>query len=70
MIRVRIELCPLGDERPETIIEIGRMYIANDGVQTREDHALGSYRVAVCKRGTTALPKPIARTGPCPDARR
>lgn len=63
MIRVRIELCPRGDESPEAVTELGRMYIANDGTGTRD---LGDYKVAVCKRGTTAVPKPLAPFGPCP----
>lgn len=60
MIRVRIELCPLGDERPEAVREIGRMYIANDGTGTRER---GDYKVAVCRKGTTAVP--LNPKGPC-----
>ncbi len=66
MIRVRIELCPFGDERPEAVKEIGRMYIANDGIRSRENRALGDYTVVVCKKGTTAVPRPISRPGPCP----
>ncbi len=67
MIRVRIELCPLGDERPEAVREIGRMYIANDGEKSVESAgALGDYRVAVCRRGSTGVPKPINPKGKPP----
>lgn len=60
MIRVRIEMCPLGDERPEAVREIGRLYIANVG----GDAARGDYEVAVCRRGSTAVPAPIDPSGP------
>lgn len=67
MIRVRIEMCPFGDESPGAVREIGRMYIANDGDKSRESvGALGDYTVAVCRRGTTAVPKPISPKGKPP----
>jgi hypothetical protein len=67
MLRVRIEMCPFGDERPEAVREIGRMYIANDGDKSRESGGdLGDYTVAVCRRGTTAVPKPLNPKGKPP----
>jgi hypothetical protein len=58
MITVKIELWPHGREADAR--EIGRMYIANDGAGTRDR---GNYRVAVCRRGSTAIPKPIHPAG-------
>lgn len=60
MIRVRVEMCPHGDERPEAVREIGRAYIANVGGNA----VRGDYEVAVCRRGTTAVPAPIDPGGP------
>jgi hypothetical protein len=60
MIRVRVEMCPLGDERPEAVREIGRAYIANVGGNA----VRGDYEVAVCRRGSTAVPAPIDPSGP------
>lgn len=57
MIRVKIELCPMGDE--ERAREIGRMYIANDGATSAKDPKLGDYRVAVCRRGSTEVPREV-----------
>lgn len=54
MITVKIELWPLGSEVRAK--EIGRMYIANDGEGTADR---GNYRVAVCRRGTTAVPREL-----------
>jgi hypothetical protein len=55
-------MCPLGDERPEAVREIGRAYVANVGGDPRR----GSYAVAVCRRGSTAVPSPIDSNGPEP----
>lgn len=60
MIRVTIELV---SAVTGTTSEIGRMYITNDGTGTVD---LGSYDVAVCRRGTTAIPAPCAPKGPKP----
>ncbi len=57
MIRVRIELCPLGNEDPEAVTEIGRMYFANIG--TKQQGKRGWYRAAVCRRGATDVPREI-----------
>lgn len=54
MITVKIELWPFGDEARAK--EIGRMYIANDG---RGDRERGDYKVAVCRRGTDAVPREL-----------
>ncbi len=64
MIRVTIDLCPFGDERPEAVKEIGRMYIANDGIASVEDRSRGDYVVAVCKKGSTVVPSPVNPKGP------
>lgn len=61
MIVVKIELWPLG--REAKMIEIGRMYIANDGEGSQDR---GHYDVAVCRRGTTAVPGTLSPTGPRP----
>lgn len=61
MIRIRIELCPFGDERESAVRELGRMYIANTGTGTPE---LGDYVTAVCRRGSTRVPAPINPKGP------
>lgn len=58
MITVKIELWPFGDESRAK--EIGRMYIANDGAGNIER---GDYKVAVCRRNTTDVPKPIHPEG-------
>lgn len=60
MIRIRVEMCPHGDERPEAVREIGRAYIANVGGNA----VRGDYKVAVCRRGSTAVPAPIDPVGP------
>lgn len=60
MIRVKVEMCPRGDESHDRTYEIGRMYIANAGGNV----ARGDYEVAVCRRGTTAIPAPIDPDGP------
>lgn len=57
MLTVKIELWPYGDE--ERAREIGRMYIANDGTTSVADPRFGDYRVAVCKRGTNAVPREV-----------
>lgn len=59
MITVKIELWPFGDEKRAR--EIGRMYIANTGGGTPDR---GDYEVAVCRRGTIAVPAPINPEGP------
>lgn len=59
MIVVKLELWPLGDESRAR--EIGRTYIANDGTGTADR---GDYQVAVCRRGTNAVPAPINPDGP------
>lgn len=53
-------MCPRGDESPEAVREIGRMYIANVGGTSIR----GDYEVAVCRRGSQAVPKPIDPDGP------
>ena len=58
MIVVKIELWPLGAESRKR--EIGRMYIANVG----GDVERGDYQVAVCRRGSDAVPAPILPNGP------
>lgn len=57
MIAVLIQLWPYGDEKRAH--EIGRMYIANDGTTSVADPRFGDYRVAVCKRGTTEVPRDV-----------
>jgi hypothetical protein len=54
MITIKIELWPGG--REHLAREIGRMYIANDGAGTAER---GDYKVAVCRRGSTEVPREI-----------
>lgn len=58
MITVKVEMWPGGDESRAR--EIGRMYIANVG----GDAQRGDYAVAVCRRGTDAIPQPIDPKGP------
>lgn len=60
MIRVKVELCPGGDQSPEAVTEIGRMYVANVG----GNRGRGEYDAAVCRRGTTAVPQPVNPGGP------
>ncbi len=60
MIVIRVELWPFGDESRAK--EIGRAYIANTG----GTHDRGDYEVAVCRRNTTKVPKPINPEGPKP----
>lgn len=60
MIRIRVEMCPRGDETDEKVYEIGRAYVANVG----GDALRGDYEVAVCRRGSTAVPSPIDPSGP------
>lgn len=71
MLRVRIEMCPRGDESPDSVREIGRMYIANTG----GDRERGDYTVAVCRRRDghpcdepkpLTVPRPVDPTGPKP----
>lgn len=57
MLTVKIELWPMGSEARAR--EIGRMYIANDGTTSIADPRFGDYRVAVCKRGTTEVPREV-----------
>ena len=63
MLRVRIELCKHGDERPGAVTEIGRMYIANTG---EGDPERGHYVVGVCRRGTVSVPRPVNPSGATP----
>ncbi len=64
MILVRIDLISaVHDSRSR---EIGRMYIANNETRSTLDPKLGDYDVAVCRRGTTELPKPFNEDGPSP----
>lgn len=58
MIAIKIELWPRGVEARAR--EIGRMYIANDGAGTPDR---GDYKVAVCRRGTNAVPREIYDDG-------
>lgn len=57
MITVKIELWRGGN--PDDVEEIGRMYIANDGHRAAIDPSRGDYHVAVCRRGTTEVPREI-----------
>lgn len=57
MITVKIELWRGGN--PDDVEEIGRMYIANDGRRAAIDPSRGDYHVAVCRRGTTDVPREI-----------
>lgn len=65
MIVVKIELWPHGDA--SRIRELGRMYIANRGES--RDPRRGDYDVAVCRRGSDAVPQPISDYGPLPTRR-
>lgn len=58
MLCVKVEMWPRGDESKK--YEIGRTYIANVG----GDVERGDYQVAVCRKGTTAVPAPINPNGP------
>ena len=60
MIRVRVEMCPLGNEAPDRVRELARMYIANDGKASRENPNRGDYRVAVCRAGSVEVPAEIS----------
>lgn len=51
MIVVKVELWPFG--REDKAEEIGRTYIANIGGTTER----GDYDVAMCRRGTKAIPR-------------
>ncbi len=62
MLKVTIELVSAVTGRTS---EIGRMFIANDGEASKVNPKLGDYTVAVCKRGTSAVPAPIDELGPC-----
>ena len=59
MLVVKIELWSARDRSQK---EVGRMYIANVGGTMDR----GDYNVAVCRRGTTAIPSPIDPNGPNP----
>lgn len=61
MIVVKIELESAITGRTT---EIGRMYVTNQG--TSSDPRVGNYTVAVCRRGTEDLPRPIEPDGPAP----
>lgn len=58
MIVLIAQMWPKGDA--SSAYEIGRAYVANvGGTATR-----GDYQVAVCRRGSDAVPAPINPTGP------
>jgi len=59
MIVVKIELWPFGS--PLKREELGRMYIANRGDGSAKR---GNYDVAVCRKGSRAVPQPIDPNGP------
>jgi len=59
MIVVKIELWPFGNESKSR--ELGRAYIANDGTGDLER---GNYTVAVCRKGSKRVPRPIDPQGP------
>jgi len=59
MIVVKIELWPKGV--PGSAIEIGRMYIANDGTGSEN---VGNYDGVLCRRGTIDIPEPLSPFGP------
>jgi hypothetical protein len=61
VIVVKIELWSAID--PSRSKEIGRMYIANADTHG-DDLTRGDYDVAVCRRGTTRVPAPVAPSGP------
>jgi hypothetical protein len=61
MIVLKLELWPLGDETRAR--EIGRTYIANDGQASAADPRRGDYVAAVCRRGTTAVPRELGGQG-------
>jgi hypothetical protein len=63
MLKVTVEL--ISAITGETS-ELGRMYIANDGEASREDPKVGDYNVAVCRKGTTEVPKQVSPRGPRP----
>ena len=67
MLKVTIELVAA---RTGATYEIGRMYIANDGSASHADPRLGDYLVAVCRRGTTAVPTPVNSSDVAPKATR
>lgn len=56
MLKVTIELISAVTGRTT---EIGRMYLANDGKASRHDPQRGDYNVAVCRRGTTTVPREL-----------
>jgi hypothetical protein len=58
MLVVKIEMWPHG--RQEAAYEIGRTYIANDGTG---DPGRGNYKVAVCRKGSTEVPREIYPEG-------
>ncbi len=53
MLKITVELVSAVTGRTT---ELGRMYVANDGKGTVE---MGHYDASVCRKGTTAVPKPI-----------
>jgi hypothetical protein len=64
MLTIKIELWPMGDE--STAREIGRMYIANVGGTDER----GDYVAAVCRRGTTDVPRELSEAVRAPTATR
>ena len=58
MIVVRIEMWPRDPRKGA--YEIGRIYLANDGTGSASH---GSYKVAVCKRGSTDAPREVFPEG-------
>ncbi len=56
MICVKVELWPASRGGEKAAVELGRMYIANVG----GTHTHGNYSVAVCRKGSTAIPEGFA----------
>ena len=50
MIRVAIDLCPLGDERDDVVERLGTLIIANDGRRSSEDPRRGTYHARMYDR--------------------
>lgn len=60
MIQVTVHLISAVTGNTE---ELGRMYLANDGITSSENPAIGDYVVAVCRKGNTDVPKPLDPEG-------
>ncbi len=64
MISVKIELM---SAISGATTEIGRMYLCNDETRSLASQGkLGDYLVAVCRRGTDDVPRPVDPDGPTP----